>query len=50
MEYVENVMNPVQEIIGVNPVILKDLVRILIIGLVGIKILMNSYNIHNLML
>src|ERR1043165_7733044 len=50
MEYVENVMNPVQEENGVNLVMLKDLRKILKIGLVEIKILMNQYNIHNLML
>ena len=40
MEYVENVMNLAQECFGVNLVMLKDL-RILKIGLVEIKILMN---------
>src|ERR1051325_397749 len=50
MEYVENAMNLAQEIIGVNLVMLKDLRRILKIGLVGIRILMNLYNIHKLML
>ena len=41
MEYVENVMNPEQEKNGVNLVMLKDLGKILKIGLVEIKILMN---------
>ena len=41
MEYVENVMNLPQETIGVNLVMLKDLKKILKIGLVEIKILMN---------
>src|SRR6266498_1804230 len=50
MEYVENVMNLVQEIDGVNLVMLKDLRITLKIGLVEIKILMNLYNNHNLML
>ena len=50
MEYVENVMNLVQDVFGVNLVILKDLKITLKIGLVEIKILMNSYNNHNLML
>src|ERR1051325_1715623 len=50
MEYVENAMNLAQEYIGVNPVMQKDLRKILIIGPVEIKTLMNSYNIHNLML
>ncbi|RGB42791.1 hypothetical protein C1646_682427 [Rhizophagus diaphanus] len=50
MEYVENVMNLVQEKDGVNLVMLKDLRITLKIGLVEIKILMNLYNIHNLML
>src|SRR3954463_350649 len=50
MEYVENVMNLVQEKIGVNLVMLKDLRITLKIGLVEIKILMNLYNNHNLML
>src|SRR5581483_4994835 len=47
-EYVVNVMNLAQDIIGVNLVMLKDLRKILKIGLVEIKILMNLYNIHNL--
>jgi hypothetical protein len=38
---VENVMGLAQENIGVNLVILKDLRKILKIGLVEIKILMN---------
>src|SRR3954454_1726509 len=50
MEYVENVMNLAQEDIGVNLVTLKDLRKILKIGLAEIKILMNLYNNHNLML
>src|SRR4051794_28767826 len=50
MEYVENVMNLVQEVIGVNLVMLKDLRITLKIGLVEINILANSYNTHNLML
>ena len=50
MEYVENVMNLAQDGDGVNVVILKDLKIILKIGPVEIKILMNLYNIHNLML
>src|SRR3954451_5325291 len=50
MEYVENVMNQAQEFIGVNLVTLKDLQRILKIGLAEIKLLMNLYNNHNLML
>ena len=50
MEYVENVMNLVQENIGVNLVMLKDLKITLKIGLVEIKILMNLYSNHNLML
>src|SRR5436190_18915904 len=50
MEYVENAMNLAQEFIGVNPVMLKDLRKVLKIGPVEIKTLMNSYNIHNLML
>ena len=41
MEYVENVMNLAQEVNGVNLVMLKDLRKILKIGLVEIKILMN---------
>ena len=41
MKYVENVRNLVQEEIGVNLVMLKDLRKILKIGLVKIKILMN---------
>src|ERR1041385_6006580 len=50
MEYVENVMNLEQEKIGVNLVMLKDLRKILKIGLVEIKISMNYFNTHNLML
>src|SRR5215469_7869921 len=50
MEYVEDVMNLAQEKIGVNLVMLKDLRITLKIGLVKIKLLMNLYNIHNLML
>ena len=50
MEYVENAMNLAQEIGGVNLVMLKDLKKILKIGPVEIKILMNSYSNHNLML
>src|SRR4051812_34009623 len=50
MEYVENVMNLVQEVIGVNLVMLKDLRITLKIGLVEINILTNLYNTHNLML
>jgi len=50
MEYVENAMNLAQERIGVNLVMLKDLMKILKIGPVEIKILMNSYNNHNSML
>ena len=50
MDYVVNAMNLAQENIGVNLVMLKDLRKILKIGLVEIKILMSLYNIHNLML
>src|SRR5277367_6296617 len=50
MEYVENVMNLAQVKDGVNLVMLKGLRKILKIGLVEIKILMISYNNHNLML
>src|SRR4051795_2273845 len=50
MEYVENVMNLAQDGTGVNIVTLKDLWKILKIGLVEIKILTNLYNNHNLML
>src|ERR1700722_7159486 len=50
MEYVESVMNLAQDIIGVNLVMLKDLVITLKIGLVEMKILMNLYNKHNVML
>ena len=50
MEYVENVMNLAQDGIGVNLVMLKDLRKILKIGQAEIKILMNLYNNHNLML
>ena len=41
MEYVANVMNLAQVINGANLVMLKDLRKILKIGLVEIKILMN---------
>ena len=41
MEYVESVMNLVQEVVGVNHVMLKDSRKILKIGLVEIKILTN---------
>src|SRR3954453_13798468 len=50
MEYVENVMNRVQDINGVNLVTLKDLRKILKIGLAKIKISTNLYNNHNSML
>src|SRR5579862_653113 len=50
MEYVENVMNLAQDGDGVNLVMLKDLRITSKIGLVGIKILTNLYNKHNLML
>ena len=50
MEYVVNAMNLVLGNIGVNLVMLKDLRKILKIGPVEIKTLMNSYNIHNSML
>ena len=50
MEYVGNAMNLVQEYFGVNFVMPKDLRKILEIGPAEIKILMNSYNNHNLML
>src|SRR6185369_14731804 len=50
MEYVENVMNLEQDLNGVNLVMIKDLRITLKIGLVEIKILMNLYNNHNLML
>src|SRR5690348_7203841 len=50
MEYVENAMNLALERNGVNLVMPKDLRKILKIGLVEIKMLMNSYNNHNLML
>ena len=50
MEYVENAMSLAQDGIGVNLVMLKDLTKILKFGPVEIKILMNLYNIHNLML
>src|SRR3954469_8658944 len=50
MEYVENVMNLAQENTGVNLVTLKDLQKILKIGLAEMKILTNLYNNHNLML
>src|ERR1051325_5518341 len=42
-------MNLVQDGIGVSLVTLKDLRKILKIGLVEIRILTNSYNIHSLM-
>ena len=41
MGYVENVMNQAQEKNGVNLVMLKDLRKILKIGLVEVKILIN---------
>ena len=41
MEYVENVMNLAQDGVGVNLVMLRDLRKILKIGLVEIKILMD---------
>ena len=50
MEYAENAMNLAQEILGVNLVMPKDLRKILKIGPVEIKILMNLCNNHNLML
>src|SRR5271156_2352988 len=50
MEYAENVINLAQDGIGVNLVMLKDLRITLKIGLVGIKILTNLYNKHNLIL
>jgi hypothetical protein len=50
MEYVENVVNLAQDHIGASLVMLKDLRMILKIGLVEIKMSMNLYNIHNLML
>jgi hypothetical protein len=50
MEYVENVINLAQDGIGVNFVMLKDLRITLKIGLVEIKILINLYNNHKLML
>src|ERR1700733_9424859 len=50
MEYVENVMNLAQDVDGVILVILKDLRKILKIGLVEITILMDLYNNHNLIL
>src|SRR5579871_4945142 len=50
MEYVENVMNLAQEINGASLVMLKDLRITLKIGLVEIKLLMNLYNNHSLML
>src|SRR5436190_2362497 len=50
MEYVENATNLAQDGHGVDLVMLKDLRKILKIGPVEIKILMNSYKIHNLML
>src|SRR5579859_7771026 len=48
MEFVENVMNLVQDGVGVNHVMLKDLRITLKIGLVEINLLMISYNNHNL--
>src|SRR5215469_7227922 len=50
MEYVENVMNLARDQDGVSPVMLKDLRITLKIGLAEIKLLMNLYNNHNLML
>src|ERR1051325_9551543 len=50
MEYVENVMNQELDGIGVNLVMPRDLRKHLKTGLVVIKILMNLYKIHNLML
>src|SRR5437868_1844971 len=50
MEYVVNAVNLAQEENGVNLAMLKDLRKILKIGPVEIKMLMNSYNNHNLML
>src|SRR5579859_3255097 len=50
MKYVENVMNLVQDGVGVNHVMLKDLRITLKIGLVEINLLMNLYNNRNLML
>src|SRR3954469_20511033 len=50
MEYVENVMNQAQDGSGVNFVTLKDLQKILKIGLAETKLLMCLYNNHNLML
>ena len=41
MEYVENVMNPELDGVGADLVMLKDLRKILKIGLVEINILMN---------
>jgi hypothetical protein len=41
MVYVENVMNLVQDVTGVNLVMLKDSRRILKVGQVEIKKLMN---------
>jgi hypothetical protein len=48
MEYVENVINQIQMNISVNLVILKDLRKILKIGPVEIRILMNLFKKHNL--
>ena len=50
MEYAENAMNLAQENIGAEIAMLKDLRIILKTGPVEIKILMNSYKIHNSML
>src|SRR5947208_2535915 len=50
MEYVENVMNQALDGIGVNLAMLKDLRKILKIGLAEIFILTNLYNIRNLTL
>ena len=50
MEYVENAMNLAQEHTGASLVMLKEIMKILKIGPVEIKILMNSYNNHNSML
>ena len=50
MEYVENAMNLVQDVDGVKLVMLKNSRKISKIGPVEIRILMNLYNMHNLML
>src|SRR2546423_13890981 len=50
MEYVENVMNLAQDGIGVNLVMLKDLRKILKLGLAATKISTNLYNTLNLTL